>query len=392
MLFEPTTAQSRPRVAAPVDQAPTVAIAAGGTGGHIYPGLAIAAALRRARREARVIFVGTPRGMERELIPAAGHELFLTDMVPFVGGVRSQAAAIGRTATAVAQSRRLLREERVDAVIGMGGYPSFPVVLAARLAGVPALIHESNAVPGRANRLAGRLRIPVGLSIGADTGWNPAAETRVVGMPVGADLRDFDRAALRPAARASLGVAGGETLVVVSGGSQGSAQLDRAALDLARHWRDRRGVRILVKASRGERERLETQVRRSGAERVATVVDYFERMDEVYAAADLMVCRAGAATVAELAVTGVPAVLVPYPHAPGDHQTHNAEALVRAGGAVRIADDRAGGDSWCELLDSLVGSPGRLARMSEAAEALIPVDGAERMAAWALELTAGAAS
>jgi UDP-N-acetylglucosamine--N-acetylmuramyl-(pentapeptide) pyrophosphoryl-undecaprenol N-acetylglucosamine transferase len=386
----PTAAAYLPRIglAAATDRSPlTIGIAAGGTGGHIYPGLALAAALREQRPGARVLFFGTPRGMESELIPAAGYPLFLVDMAPFSrseGWRRYATPAI--TARASWQSRALLQRESVDVVVGMGGYPSLPVIAGARLAGIPALIHEANAVPGRANRLSAHLTPNVALALGTAGGWLPSAQARVVGMPIGAELDGLDRPSLRSAARARLGVPSWAVLVVVSGGSQGSQQLDAAAAELALGWRERDDVRLLIKPSRDGGSRLRARLADAGVGAVARVVDYIERMDDVYAAADLMICRAGAATVAELAAAGVASVLVPYPHAPGDHQTHNAQALVESGGAVLVADAQATGPGWGALVDGLIGSRSRLDAMATAAASIGERDGAGRLADWALEL------
>jgi UDP-N-acetylglucosamine--N-acetylmuramyl-(pentapeptide) pyrophosphoryl-undecaprenol N-acetylglucosamine transferase len=380
--------RSRQRLAVVGHSGPTIAIGAGGTGGHIYPGLALAAALRQRRPDARILFFGTPRGMESELIPAAGYPLFHTSMVPFArsaGWRRYVVTAI--TARAAWQSRRLLLREGVDAVVGMGGYPSLPVIAGARLAGIPALIHEANAVPGRANWLSARLTPNVALALGTEGAWRPGPGSRVVGMPISAALDQLDRPALRPGARARLEVPADAVLVVVSGGSQGSERLDGAALELALAWRGREDVRLVIKPSRRGGDKLRAQLYAAGLSDNARVVDYIERMDDVYAAADLMICRAGAATVAELAAVGLASVLVPYPHAPADHQTHNARALVDAGGAVMVADAAATGIGWCTLVDGLVGDRTRLQSMARAAGTIAQRDGASRLADWTLELS-----
>lgn len=268
----------------------------------------------------------------------------------------------------------------------MGGYPSLPVIAGARLADIPALIHEANAVPGRANRLSAHLTPNVALALGTAGSWLPSPQARVVGMPINAELDVFDRSALRGAARVRLGVPSGAVLVVVSGGSQGSARLDAAAAEMALAWRGRDDVRLLIKPSRDGGSRLRSRLADAGVGEAVHVVDYIERMDDVYAAADLMIGRAGAATVAELASAGVASVLVPYPHAPGDHQTHNALALVEAGGAVLVPDAQATGPAWCALIDGLIGNPARLRSMAVAAAGIAERGGATRLAAWALEL------
>ncbi|WP_256104092.1 glycosyltransferase [Streptomyces sp. ODS05-4] len=340
----------------------SVVIGAGGTGGHIYPGLALADALRRAAPDAVVSFVGTTRGLEGELIPAAGYRLHTVDMIPFDPALGARRyllpAALLKSG---AQARAVLRDQRAQIAVGMGGYPSAPVIVGARMAGLPSLIHESNAVPGRANRFAARLTPHIAVAF--DTGHLPGAVT--TGMPIAAALAGLDRAALRPAARAALGVPGGAKLVVVNGGSLGAARLTEAALGLADRWRDRDGPHLLVKTGPAALPAARAALQ---GHPTARAVPYLDRMDLVYAAADLVVCRAGSATVAELASTGVPAVLVPYPHAPGDHQTHNARVLTDAGAGVLLPDHETTAGRLAALVEPLLADPARLAAMSGAAE------------------------
>ncbi|MEU6484309.1 UDP-N-acetylglucosamine--N-acetylmuramyl-(pentapeptide) pyrophosphoryl-undecaprenol N-acetylglucosamine transferase [Streptomyces sp. NPDC046887] len=340
----------------------SVVIGAGGTGGHIYPGLALADALRRAVPEAVVSFVGTRRGLEGELIPAAGYRLHTVDMIPFDPALGARRyllpAALLKSG---AQARAVLREQGAQIAVGMGGYPSAPVILGARMAGLPSLIHESNAVPGRANRFAARLTPHIAVAF--DTGHLPGAIT--TGMPIAAALAGLDRAALRPAARAALGVPQGARLVLVNGGSLGAARLTEAALGLADRWRDRDGLHLLIKTGPAALPAARTALH---GHPTARAVPYLDRMDLAYAAADLVVCRAGSATVAELATTGVPAVLVPYPHAPGDHQTHNARVLTDAGAGLLLPDAETTADRLAALVEPLLADPARLAAMSGAAE------------------------
>ncbi|MFI1939068.1 UDP-N-acetylglucosamine--N-acetylmuramyl-(pentapeptide) pyrophosphoryl-undecaprenol N-acetylglucosamine transferase [Streptomyces purpureus] len=339
----------------------SVVIGAGGTGGHIYPGLALADALRRAAPGAVISFVGTRRGLETELIPAAGYPLHTVDMIPFDPALGARRyllpAALLKSA---AQCRTVLRDQGAQVAVGMGGYPSAPVVLGARTAGLPCLIHESNAVPGRANQFAARLTPHIAVAF--DTGHLPGAVT--TGMPIAASLAALDREALRPAARRELQVPDGARLVLFNGGSLGAARLTEAALGLAERWRHRRDVHLLVKTGPAA---LDATRRALDGNPVARAVRYLDRMDLAYAAADLVVCRAGSATVAELATTGVPAVLVPYPHAPGDHQTHNARVLTDVGAGLLLADADTTADRLAALVEPLLADPARLAAMSGAA-------------------------
>ncbi|MFJ3856384.1 UDP-N-acetylglucosamine--N-acetylmuramyl-(pentapeptide) pyrophosphoryl-undecaprenol N-acetylglucosamine transferase [Streptomyces sp. NPDC090085] len=372
----------------------SVVIGAGGTGGHIYPGLALAEALRAAVPGAVLSFIGTERGLETELIPGAGHRLHTVDMIPFDPALGTKRyllpAALLRSAH---QARAVIRAQGAHVVVGMGGYPSAPAVLGARLAGVPAVIHESNAVPGRANRFAARLTPHVAVAFDRSrphlAGGDRALTT---GMPISAALAALaelpgpDRAALRADARRALGVPAGRRLVVFNGGSLGAVRLTRAAAGLAGLWQHRDDVQLLVKTGPAALPGTVADLAASGGGRIARAVPYLDRMDLVYAAADLVVCRAGSATVAELAATGVPAVLVPYPHAPGDHQTHNARVLSDAGAGILLPDAETTGERLAALVGPLLGDPARLPAMAGAAHPGPHARAAELLAAEVLRV------
>ncbi|WP_371678941.1 glycosyltransferase [Streptomyces sp. NBC_01276] len=354
----------------------SVVIGAGGTGGHIYPGLALAEALRAAVPRAVISFVGTERGLETELIPGAGYRLHTVDMIPFDPALGAKRyllpAALLRSAH---QARAVIQAQGAHAVVGMGGYPSAPAVLGARLAGLPAVIHESNAVPGRANRFAARLTPHVAVAFDRSRSrLAGGARALTTGMPISAalaglaDLPGPRRAELRAEARLALGVPPGRRLVVFNGGSLGAVRLTGAAVALAGLWQGRDDVQLLIKTGPAALPDTEADLTATGGRRIARAVPYLDRMDLVYAAADLVVCRAGSATVAELAATGVPAVLVPYPHAPGDHQTHNARVLSDAGAGLLLSDAEATAERLAELIGPLLADPARLASMAGAAD------------------------
>ena len=363
----------------------SIVIAAGGTGGHIFPGLAVAEALRRTAPSTRICFVGTSRGLEGTLVPEAGFELHLIDMVPFA---RATAAKLPvALVRATRQARMVLRRQEADVVVGMGAYVSGPVILAARLAGVPSLIHESGAVPGRANLAAARLTGNVATAFAeAAVAFPRSADVRTVGMPLGRDLAAFDRAALRKEARTSYELDDATLAVLVNGGSQGAASLNRLAVGLAERWRDRTDVRIVLKTGARDHDRVQAEMRDSGGAHLVELTRFIDRMDHAYAAADVSVCRPGAGTVAELAVVGLPAVLVPYPHAPFDHQARNAAALVDVGAAMMVRDHEATPDVVGPLLEPLLADRSGLDRMRAGLQSLAHPHAADELAAWALEL------
>ncbi|WP_405507076.1 UDP-N-acetylglucosamine--N-acetylmuramyl-(pentapeptide) pyrophosphoryl-undecaprenol N-acetylglucosamine transferase [Streptomyces cyaneofuscatus] len=365
----------------------SVVIGAGGTGGHIYPGLALAEALRRAEPDAVISFIGTERGLETTLIPAAGYRLHTVDMIPFDPALGAKRfllpAALLRSG---AQARSVLRRQQAQVVVGMGGYPSAPAIVGARMAGLPSVIHESNAVPGRANQFAARLTEHLTVAFDRSRAHLSGGERALtVGMPIAASLAALDRPALRAQARRAFGIPEGARVVLFNGGSLGAARLTAAAVGLAARWRDRSDVHLLIKTGPAALAETRWKLADAGAGAVAPgearqqpadaasgpvaqAVPYLDRMDLAYAVADLVVCRAGSATIAELATTGVPAVLVPYPHAPGDHQTHNARVLSEAGAAHLVPDAETTADRLAELIDPLLADPARLAVMGRAAD------------------------
>ncbi|MFB7296850.1 undecaprenyldiphospho-muramoylpentapeptide beta-N-acetylglucosaminyltransferase [Streptomyces rubiginosohelvolus] len=348
----------------------SVVIGAGGTGGHIYPGLALAEALRRADPDAVISFIGTERGLETTLIPAAGYRLHTVDMIPFDPALGAKRfllpAALLRSG---AQARSVLRTQKAQVVVGMGGYPSAPAIVGAKMAGLPSVIHESNAVPGRANQFAARLTEHLTVAFdGSRAHLSGGERARTVGMPIAASLAALDRPALREEARRAFGIPEGARVVLFNGGSLGAARLTAAAVGLAARWRGRGDVHLLVKTGPAALAETRQKLIDAGAGPVAQAVPYLDRMDLAYAVADLVVCRAGSATIAELATTGVPAVLVPYPHAPGDHQTHNARVLSDAGAAHLVPDAETTADRLAEIVDPLLADPARLAAMGRAAD------------------------
>jgi UDP-N-acetylglucosamine--N-acetylmuramyl-(pentapeptide) pyrophosphoryl-undecaprenol N-acetylglucosamine transferase len=368
--------------------APTIVIAAGGTGGHIFPGLALADALRRHAPEALVSFIGTPKGLERSIVPKRGYPLHLIDMKPFVRRIGPEPfVAIVSLVRATRQARNLLRRERPSAVVGMGGYTSLPVLAAARRLRLPSLLHESGAVPGLSNRVAARLTPHVALAIPEAARFFPrSARQRIVGMPLDPSIAGLDRSSLRHEARDAFDLPADARVLLVLGGSLGARRLNEVGMDLASRWRDRTDLRILLKAGADHLRKVREELDRRGVARVVRCLPFFDRMDLAYAAADLAVCRAGAGTVAELSAAGLPSILVPYPHAPRDHQTVNARTLARVAGAVIVPDAEAGGARIGSIAELLLGDDKRLNRMTVAAKSLATPTAADDLAAWVLEL------
>ncbi|TWX40002.1 UDP-N-acetylglucosamine--N-acetylmuramyl-(pentapeptide) pyrophosphoryl-undecaprenol N-acetylglucosamine transferase [Frigoribacterium sp. ACAM 257] len=400
-----TTTSRRTRSARPVDRL-RVVVAAGGTGGHVFPGIAVAAALQRQAPEAVVTFAGTADRLEATLVPAAGYELDTTPMVAFPRRPGLSALMFpARFVRCVLVARRQLRRRRAQVVVGVGGYPSVPAVVAGWSLGLPVVVHESNAAPGLANRLAARLSGRVACAFDpASAGLAGGAEVRRVGIPILPALAACDRESLRGPTRASWGVDDDELLVVVSGGSLGAASLDRAAVELACTSAARaaeggvekvgallgRRLRLVVKASPAHVASLRRALAQGGGDRVAEVVEHIDDMAAAYSAADVVVVRGGACTVAEVEHLGVPAVVVPLPGATDDHQTANAEALAASGRApvVVVRDGDLDGETLAASLTRAV----ELAEVAPAAPPARPAGpsphagAADAVAGWVIEL------
>lgn len=363
---------------------PSIVIAAGGTGGHIFPGLALASALRSARPDCAITFLGTPRGLEGRLIPQAGHPLELVDMVPFAG--RSRAVFPAALVRASVQANRVLRRVGADVAVSMGGYPGIPAISGAWLGRIPSLIHESGAIPGKANLLAARMTANVAVAFESAAPAFRGRKVRVVGMPLDAEVTTLDRAARRAEARASLGLPTDAFVVFITGGSQGAASLNAAAVGLGRRWAGDGGMKVVLKTGRAHHEAMEREISEAGAGDVVKPVSFFERITDAYAAADVTVSRAGAGTVAELAAVGMPSILVPYPFASDDHQTVNARSLADVGGADMVADADATADNLGPKLEALRADRDRLAAMGDKARAVGRPGAAAELAQWVLEL------
>lgn len=337
----------------------SVVIAGGGTGGHIEPALALADALRAADPATVITCLGTERGLETRLVPLRGYDLRLIPPVPLPRSVSPALLSVpSRMLSAVSAASRILDEVRADVVVGFGGYVSTPAYLAARRRKVPVVVHEANRRPGLANRIGARLTTRV--CTGQPGTKLPHA--RYTGIPIRREISGLDRAALAGKARAHFGLQPDLPVLLVTGGSQGAASLNRAVLGAAASLRAA-GVQVLhvVGPRAGQAE-----VPPGPAPYV--VVPYLDRMDLGYAAADFALCRAGAMTCAELTAVGLPAVYVPLPHGNGE-QRLNAEPIAAAGGGLVIADADLSPGWISSMLQPVLTDPDRVAEMSKAAAA-----------------------
>ena len=350
-------------------------IAAGGTGGHVYPGIALAEEWRRRHPEADVVFVGTVRGLEATVVPQAGFALRTIAARGFprrlgLGLLR----ALGAAVASLVQAASLLKELKPSVVVVTGGYVSGPVGLMAKLRGIPVLVQEQNSVPGATNRWLNLIADEVHISfVESRSYFRRRNNLKVTGNPIRRSLLRQDRTS----AYESLRLDPTRKTLLVFGGSRGAASINRAFAEALPRLHRAPNVQVVWQTGREEEEAMRAKA--SGLPFPIRVLAYLNAMEKAYAVADLAVCRAGAMTIAELTACGVPAILVPYPHATHDHQTQNARGLMDRGAAEMIADaDLNGAELAKRVLGLLLDEP-RLRRMARNSRAFSRTNAAERL-------------
>ena len=356
-----------------------VLLAGGGSAGHTSPLLATADALKRLAPGVEITCLGTRERIEAQIIPAAGYPLEFVPSVPLPRRPNADLARLpGRLRAARRAALEVIDRIRPDVVCGFGGFVSVPAYLAARKRHVPLVVHEGNTVPGIANKLGARFTEHVATSF-PDTALPHAT---YLGLPIRRMIATLDRAAHRDEALAAYGLRSELPVLLVTGGSQGAASINRAVLGAARALADG-GVQVLHVTGRAH----ETEAPDTGVPYV--VLGYVERMDLAYSAADAVLCRSGSNTVTEVSGVGLPAVFVPLPIGNGE-QALNARAVIEAGGGLLVEDASLTPEWVAATVPGLVTDPARLAEMSAAAADLIPRDADEKLARMILE--AGGAS
>jgi len=342
--------------------------------------LATAEALRELEPGIELTCVGTQAGLETTVVPEAGYELRLVDPVPLPREFSGALVTLPfRIAKAVSQAKAILRETAADAVVGFGGYASLPVVLAAWRMKIPCVVHEANAVPGLANRIAAQFAAVVCVTF-ANTGL---PNQIVTGMPVHQEVAHLDRAEVRTQSRRSFGLDEDAKVLLVSGGSQGARRLNEAITGALEPLSDA-GISVLHVTGK---KNFEESVPDSPPPTYHRV-PYVEHMETAYAAADLMLARSGAATVTEVALIGLPAIFVPLPHGNGE-QAKNAAGVVEAGGGILIADCDLDKTRLVEEVVRLFDDESTLEAMSSAAKDVMPADSAQLVAQYTLNSARG---
>ena len=344
----------------------------GGTGGHIYPALAMARQLKTTNPAAKILFIGTRNGLEAELVPRAGYEFAA---ISSQGLQRKLTGANLRALWAAGQglkeSNTVLSEFAPELVVGTGGYVCGPVVLMAHLKGIKTAIHEQNAWPGITNRLLARwvdlimVNFPEALSR-----FPKSAKTAVTGLPIRPEILSVDR----QTGAKHLGLDPAKRTLLVVGGSQGARSINQAMLRLLAHYASDKQLQIIqVTGTSGYAELRQDLANRGLAladNGNIRVVPYLYDMENALAIADLMICRAGAATLAEITAKGIPSILIPYPFASENHQEFNARALKDQGAACLILDRELNGDKLLSTVQELLAKPEQLVGMAAAAARL----------------------
>jgi len=327
--------------------------AGGGTGGHLFPAVALAQGLLAQDSSSSVHFVGTARGLESRLLPKLGLPLATVDMAGFVGrGWFGKCLVVPKLLKSIRQSRSILRYFQPDLVIGVGGYASVPVLLAAKMIGVPYLIHEQNAVPGLGNKILARWAERICLSFEGSEKSFGSDRTLLTGNPLRQGLEALP-----------------ETLpkngtLLIFGGSRGAQAINRTVVSmLPKLIGANPNLRILHQTGEEDLDEVRKGYSAAGVN-PNFVVAFIDDMASAYADSELVICRAGATTIAELTVCGRPAILIPYPHAAGDHQTENARTLAEAGAACLVHQSEMTADGLTQMVSELLADRAHLEQMA----------------------------
>lgn len=353
-------------------------ITGGGTGGHIYPAIAIADEFKRRSDDIEILFVGAEIGMEKDIVPECGYEIELISADGFGTNIVNTVKAVRRIVKGRRQARELVEEYAPDAVIGTGGYASAPVVSCAERMDIPTYIHEQNAIPGKTNRfLAKRARrIFLGFSK-AGSYFNDPEKHVLVGNPVRREFALSDRGE----ARSRLGIDPDDFVILAFGGSQGAGRLNREMVQVIESHRDDENFSIFLGTGSYYYDAVLSELEDKGITptKKINILKYIHDMGEVLNAADLIVSRSGALTVAEVTACGIPAIFVPFPEATENHQFYNALSVATAGGAIIIEEKDLDREKMNRKIDELREDPAALARMREKCASCGTLDAAKRI-------------
>ncbi|MRR16410.1 MAG: undecaprenyldiphospho-muramoylpentapeptide beta-N-acetylglucosaminyltransferase [Deltaproteobacteria bacterium] len=357
-----------------------VIIAGGGTGGHLFPGIAVAEEFLKRDSQSLVMFIGTKRGIEHRLLGPLGYTLKEIDIEGLKGrGVKALIKSLYAIPASMLQSRRILRDFQPDVAIGVGGYASGPAVMTAWMMNIPTAIAEQNALAGNTNRILGKFADRIFLTYEQSKHQFASRKVLVTGNPVRAAFAaGLDRGEEKKTGRQ----------VLIFGGSQGAAAINKTVVAMLPFWQKMKD-RVRIVHQTGERD-LE-MVKKAYADQgiAADVRAFIVDMVSAYAAADLMICRAGATSLAEITAAGKPSILIPFPYAADDHQTLNARAMVEAGAAAMIPERELSAEKLFAAVEGLFADEQKLRQMEKQSKALGRPDAAARMVDACMQLVAG---
>lgn len=342
-----------------------ILITGGGTAGHVNPGLAIAKYIKSKVKEADILFVGTQKGLETKLVPREGFELQTIRVRGFKRKLSMDTiVTIKELFQGIMEARKVIKEFKPDVVIGTGGYVCGPVVLNAALMKIPTMIHEQNAYPGITNRILSRFVNAVAISF-KESGkyFKNVKDLIVTGNPIRSEVLEADRAL----ARNNLKVNPDVQLVVVFGGSRGAEKINETVVEMAQKFYSGNECKIIFAPGELQYEKILESLK-DKLDNNLSVVPYIYNMGEVMAAADLVICRAGALTISELTVMGVPSIIIPSPNVTANHQEYNARALEEQGAAVVILEKDLNSDLLYQQMISLIKNKEHLAKMGRSAK------------------------
>ena len=347
-------------------------VAGGGTGGHLFPGIAVAEEFLARDPHNEVLFVGTERGIESKLLPRLGYRLECITAAGVRGkGGLSQLKGLAMLLYGYSESRKILKSFRPDAVLGVGGYASGPVVLAARGLGIRRFIHEQNAIPGLTNKILAWVADQVFISLEEARKFFPEEHTLLTGNPLRRQIID----ALGAEEDHEDATSHDSLRLLVFGGSSGAHSVNLAMVAALSSLQGIPGLRITHQTGEKDLEEVREAYRSKGVE--AEVVPFIHDMSAAYRNADLVVCRAGATTIAEVTACGKPCIFIPYPHAVDDHQRRNAEALLKMDAGFMLLERELSGDRLAAEVKGLMADRERLAATGRAARNLARLDAAK---------------
>jgi UDP-N-acetylglucosamine--N-acetylmuramyl-(pentapeptide) pyrophosphoryl-undecaprenol N-acetylglucosamine transferase len=343
-----------------------IIIAGGGTGGHVYPGIAIARRLKELIPDARIVFVGTAEGIEAKVVPREGFELRFIRAEGMVGyGILRKLRSLLKIPLSFVDSFSILRQIRPDVVLGLGGYSSGAILLSAFLKRIPTMIHEQNSIPGTTNKILGRFVKAIAVTYHESMSFFPAHKTHLTGNPVREEIRHGDR----QRGYRVFNLDSRYFTIFVFGGSRGASQINTAVVESLTYLRDYKDkIQFLHQTGERDLEAVRQMYHRYGFK--GTIIPFIHEMADAYAVADLVVSRAGATTLAELTACGKPAILIPYPFAASDHQVSNAKKLCEMGAAQMILDDELNGKTLSEHIRYILEDPDVLEEMERVSRSL----------------------